>query len=146
MTPAIAATGEQPALLRIRFTGSQLNSRRVPIYELAQALTAAQSIVNKAYLLGQDRLRGRVSLRTFERQLLALQLSSVSRGSDIYDFTPFTPDKLTRQILEDIAISSVEALDRYRGCINKIFRLATITEYILHLLLQSQKHISSLKK
>jgi hypothetical protein len=103
----------QPTLLQIRFVGPQLDTRRIPIYELAQVLTATQSIFNKTYLLSQDRFRGRVALRDAERQRLSLQLAGSRRGSDIYDLIPSLGDNNTRTLLETISLSAVEALDRY---------------------------------
>lgn len=75
--------------IKVRFVGKNIDKENgVPIYELAETLTAIQRLVYRAYLeheqLPQQNIRG-----SSVRSELALQIESRERGSDIYNLTAF---------------------------------------------------------
>ncbi|CAG0982252.1 hypothetical protein ANAEL_01814 [Anaerolineales bacterium] len=97
--------------ISIRFVGKNIDQENgVPIYELAETLTAIQRLVYRAYLeyehLPQQNIR-----EPSIRRGLALQIESRKRGSDIYTLTAFLQSpggavatSLFTSLLSEIAI------------------------------------------
>jgi hypothetical protein len=83
-------------LLTLRFSGSLLNDRSMPIYELGEIFIAMQRIVHKAYLHSEKRYEPGTRLRPDVRRELALRVGRQKRGSDVYEIYRFltSPDGL----------------------------------------------------
>ena len=73
----------------VRFVGKGINEENgVPIYELAETLTAVQRLMYRAYL-EHENLSQRTIRSAEIRRKLALQIGSRERGSDIYNLVWF---------------------------------------------------------
>lgn len=82
-------SSELTSLVKVRFVGENIGKESgVPIYELAETLTAVQRLIYRAYLeyhhLPQRNIR-----EPAIRQQLALQIKSREYGSDIYSLASF---------------------------------------------------------
>ena len=78
--------------LWLKFSGSQLDVRSIPIYELGDTLIAMQRIVHKSFLFENDRLKKHAQLTQDERARLSLQISERRKSSDLYGLIPFMVD------------------------------------------------------
>jgi hypothetical protein len=75
---------QEAELLSLRFIGENLKTVGVPIYDLAESLTAIQRIMHKAYLAQEGQLsRTRLASKE-ERSMLALRMGERRRRSDEY--------------------------------------------------------------
>ncbi|MBK9990838.1 MAG: hypothetical protein IPP19_08935 [Verrucomicrobia bacterium] len=79
-------------LLSIRFVGESLNTRGVPIYDLAQSLISIQRIIHKSYLATEGRLSDSPMATKAEREKLALRIGERKRNSDEYGLIAFLSD------------------------------------------------------
>ncbi len=85
------ATDEQNALT-IRFTGPQLVTHGLPIYDLGVAFVALQRMMHKAYLATENRLEKGKYPEKYERELLSLQIGTHEKGSDFFGLVPILAD------------------------------------------------------
>lgn len=100
-------------LLSIRFVGENLKTIGVPIYDLAESLTAIQRIVHKAYLSQQGILsRSRLASKE-ERVLLALRLGERRRKSDEYALTAVLADPAMLAFYGGLAANLISGLAIY---------------------------------
>jgi hypothetical protein len=100
-------------VLSLKFTGEQLLSDSVPIYELGDSLVAIQRIVHKAYLFQHDRLQKHAQLTQAERRQTALQIAERRKSSDLYALVPFLSDPIVQQQIGGLLKIGLEALGKY---------------------------------
>ncbi|QJR30031.1 hypothetical protein [Limnobacter profundi] len=89
-------------LLSIRFTGEQLKTHGVSIYDLSESLLAIQRIIHKAYLAKNGRLKKGAFPAKEERPGLALQLGERRRSSDAFALVPILADPTVQENLKQI--------------------------------------------
>ena len=130
------------ALFTIRFSGEELKTRGVSIYDLSNSLLAIQRIVHKAHLSMKDKLLKGAFPNEEDRQILALQISERRRSSDSFGLIPMLLDLQTLAYLKQIAGYIIPAiiayytndvLDYIRGEKNKnkqIFTASIYTEVV----------------
>ena len=85
------ATDEQSALT-IRFTGPQLVTHGLPIYDLGVAFVALQRMMHKAHLATENRLGKGKYPKRHEREHLSLQIGTHEKGSDFFGLVPVLAD------------------------------------------------------
>jgi len=105
--------------LALRFSGQQLSSDSVPIYELGDTLVALQRIVHKAYLFQNDRLQKHAQLTQAERRRTALQIAERRKSSDLYALAPFLSDPAVQQQITALLKIGFGALAKYS--LKKVF-------------------------
>lgn len=105
--------GKSDDILLVRFTGKNLDSSSIPIYELGSTLLAIQRVVNKAALDAEGRLEKGILLPPKERERLALQISSHRKGSDLWGFAPYLVDPAIGPILRPLIVAGVIAIGAY---------------------------------
>ena len=130
------------ALFTIRFSGEELKTRGVSIYDLSNSLLAIQRIVHKAHLSMKDKLLKGAFPNEEDRQTLALQIGERRRSSDAFGLIPMLSDLQTLAYLKQIAGYIIPAiiayytndvLDYIRGEKNKnkqIFTASIYTEVV----------------
>ena len=91
------------ALFTIRFSGEELKTRGVSIYDLSNSLLAIQRIVHKAHLSMKDKLLKGAFPNEEDRQILALQISERRRSSDSFGLIPILSNPQTLAYLNQIA-------------------------------------------
>lgn len=110
-------------IFSLRFTGEDLSSHGVSIYDLGESLLALQRIVHKAYLAKEGRLYKGSYPKKEERELLALQLGERRRSSDAFALVPILADPMVQESMKrlcEYVISGVvgyytgDLLDRVR--------------------------------
>ncbi|MCP4551029.1 MAG: hypothetical protein GY834_03070 [Bacteroidetes bacterium] len=100
-------------LLSVGFTGEQLKSHGVSIYDLSESLSAIQRIVHKAYLAKNDRLKKGAFPNREERPALALQLGERRRSSDSFALVPILADPAVQDNLKQIVQYIVSGIVGY---------------------------------
>jgi hypothetical protein len=103
----------EKSLIQLRFMGSELSSKSVPIYDLGVLLIALQRIVHKAYLAQQGSLEDTNQLTEQERLRLSLQISSRKNASDGYGLIPFLTDDSVIKSIEIVLPIIFTALGQY---------------------------------
>lgn len=106
-------TDKDRNLLSLRFIGKELEDKAVSIYELGQTLISIQRIVNKAYLLKENRLESNSQLSEEEQQNLSLQIGSRFKKSDGYWLIPVLAHPATVEILKVVLAEGIKALGAY---------------------------------
>lgn len=102
-------------LLSLKFEGKELESRSLPIYELATSLIAVQRIVHKAALFAEGKLDKGVHLPTRRREELALQISTHKKSSDFWGLAPYLTDPALGPIFQGLVVAGLGALGAYVG-------------------------------
>jgi hypothetical protein len=103
-------TRSENSILWLRFIGSDLTARSVPISELAESMLALQQIITKAYQHETNSL-GKASIRKHqEKRQIALQLEERRRDSDAYGFSSMFSD-----LIAPLIVQAVSALLVYAG-------------------------------
>jgi hypothetical protein len=97
----------------VRFVGKNFKEKGVPIYDLAESLLAVQRIVNKAYLLEENRLLKGKRLTNEEREFLSLQITDRQRKSDSYGLSAFLSDPFVSDILIPLLMEIFMAFGAY---------------------------------
>jgi hypothetical protein len=92
----------ESGLLSVRFTGEQLKSHGVSIYDLSESLSAIQRIIHKAYLAQNDRLKKGAFPNREERPALALQLGERRRSSDAFALVPILSDPAVQENMKQL--------------------------------------------
>ena len=103
---------ETPTLW-IKFYGSSLDVNSIPIYDLAEVLTAIQRIINKMYLFNKNQLLKGHRLKNDEKNSLSLQLSKHEKGSDLYGLTTFLSEPFVSEIVIPLLLDGLVALGAY---------------------------------
>jgi len=89
-------------VLSIRFTGQELQTHGVSIYDLGETLLSIQRIVHKAYLAKEGRLIKGAFPTKEERPNLALQLGERRRSSDAFALLPILADPAVQQGMKQL--------------------------------------------
>lgn len=100
-------------ILSIKFEGDLLETRSLPIYELSTSLIAVQRIIHKAALFAEGGLEKGIHLPKHRREELALQISSHTKGSDLWGLAPYLMDPVLGPIFQGLIISGLGALGAY---------------------------------
>jgi len=89
-------------LLSVRFTGEDLRTHGVSIYDLSESLSAIQRILHKAFLAQNDRLKKGAFPTREERPLLAMQLGERRRSSDAFALIPILTDPVVQESMKQL--------------------------------------------
>ena len=103
----------EESLFTLRFTGNGFEKRGVSIYDFGQTLVSFQRLVNKTYLLNENRLEKGAFPRKEERESLALQIGARERKSDAFALIPLLTDPTTQQTLEFLGKNLFSGLTGY---------------------------------
>jgi hypothetical protein len=101
------------SVIRVKFIGSALDLRGVPIYELGKSLVAIQRMVHKARMLEKRNEARRPFLTFDERAQFALQIAERHRGSDEYGLTAFFANPITSNAIGNYIGWIMAALSAY---------------------------------
>jgi hypothetical protein len=115
-------------LLRLQFDGKLLSLKGMAIYDLGQTLVAVQRAIYKAHLARLGTL-GKSSSNVREvRRLLALQIETRSRGSDIYSLAPLITDPVAMTAVKEATKFFLEGLVSYtKGAVQSLIRQSPST-------------------
>lgn len=100
-------------VIKFEADDDQLKDKSIPIYDLANTFISIQRIFNKAYLAKNGKLEEDTKIKSEEREQIALQLSSHSKGSDIYGFSSFITDPKVQELVKELAVQSIIAMSGY---------------------------------
>jgi len=113
MSNKISNIQSEDILIEIKFRGPDLKYKSIPIYEVGQTFVAFQTIIHKAFLFENGRIKKGAQLTSDERRKLALRINQQRIGSDIYELIPFLSDPVISSILGSVIVRAFQALGEY---------------------------------
>jgi len=100
-------------LFTIRFVGEKLSQSGVSIYDFASSLLSMQSMINKAHLSKERRLKKGAFPNKHDREMLALSIGERRRSSDAFSLVPLLTDPSTIEYLKKVADYVVSGIVSY---------------------------------